>query len=120
MRVRPGRARTFMPSPKRGEGVGGDGRCESRESADLRLVDGYELGASVLVHERIVQGDGTSATIAAASIVAKVARDRLMASLEIGVHISEPWKKQRAILLRWSQRSCRAGSGVRSARASPT
>jgi len=33
------------------------------------------------VHEWIPQGDGTSATIAAASIVAKVARDRLMARL---------------------------------------
>jgi hypothetical protein len=33
------------------------------------------------VHERIVRGDATSATIAAASIVAKVARDRLMARL---------------------------------------
>jgi ribonuclease HII len=51
------------------------------ESADLRLVDGYELGANALVHERIVHGDRTSATIAAASIVAKVARDRLMACL---------------------------------------
>jgi ribonuclease HII len=33
------------------------------------------------VHELIVRGDGTSATIAAASILAKVARDRLMARL---------------------------------------
>ena len=37
------------------------------------------LGAGAPVHELIVRGDGTSATIAAASIVAKVARDRLMA-----------------------------------------
>ena len=33
------------------------------------------------MHERIVRGDATSATVAAASIVAKVARDRLMARL---------------------------------------
>jgi Ribonuclease HII len=33
------------------------------------------------VHELIVRGDATSATIAAASVVAKVARDRLMARL---------------------------------------
>lgn len=39
------------------------------------------LGPSAPVHEWIPQGDGTSATIAAASIVAKVARDRLMARL---------------------------------------
>ena len=52
------------------------------ESAELRLVDGrLELGAEAPVHEMIVGGDATSATIAAASIVAKVARDRLMARL---------------------------------------
>jgi ribonuclease HII len=54
------------------------------ERAELCLVDGdgrRPLGASAPVHEWIPQGDGTSATIAAASIVAKVARDRLMARL---------------------------------------
>lgn len=51
------------------------------ERAELRLVDGYTLGASAPPHEQIVSGDATSATIAAASIVAKVARDRLMARL---------------------------------------
>ena len=50
------------------------------ERAELRLVDGrLPLGAGALAHERIVRGDATSAAIAAASIVAKVARDRLMA-----------------------------------------
>jgi ribonuclease HII len=50
------------------------------ERAELRLVDGrLALGAGAPVHELIVRGDATSATIAAASIVAKVARDRLMA-----------------------------------------
>jgi hypothetical protein len=46
-------------------------------------VDGGRpaLGAGAPVHERIVRGDATSATIAAASIVAKVARDHLMAHL---------------------------------------
>lgn len=52
------------------------------ERAELRLVDGYALGASAPVHERIVHGDATSATIAAASIVAKATRDRLMARLD--------------------------------------
>jgi ribonuclease HII len=52
------------------------------ERAELRLVDGrLELSAEAPVHELIVRGDATSATIAAASIVAKVARDRLMARL---------------------------------------
>jgi ribonuclease HII len=50
------------------------------ERAELRLVDGrLALGAEAPTHELIVHGDATSATIAAASIVAKVARDRLMA-----------------------------------------
>jgi ribonuclease HII len=50
-------------------------------------VDGDErrpLGAEAPAHERIVRGDATSATVAAASIVAKVARDGLMARL--GAH----------------------------------
>jgi ribonuclease HII len=54
------------------------------ERPRLRLVDGdgrLELGADAPAHEWIVHGDGTSATIAAASIVAKVARDRVMARL---------------------------------------
>src|SRR3954453_1080795 len=52
------------------------------ERAELRLVDGrLALGTGAPVHELIVRGDATSATIAAASIVAKVARDRLMARL---------------------------------------
>lgn len=52
------------------------------ERAELRLVDGrLELGAEAPEHELIVHGDASSATIAAASIVAKVARNRLMAHL---------------------------------------
>ena len=52
------------------------------ERAELRLVDGrLALGAGAPEHELVVRGDATSATIAAASIVAKVARDRLMARL---------------------------------------
>ena len=51
------------------------------KQAEIRLVDGYTLGASAPVHERIVRGDATSASVAAASIVAKVTRDRLMARL---------------------------------------
>jgi hypothetical protein len=47
------------------------------------------------MHERIVRGDATSATIAAASIVAKVARDRLMARLG-----------ERALPRLWLRASC--------------
>ena len=56
--------------------------CDLGEGPELCLVDGcLSLGAGAPAHERIVRGDGTSATIAAASIVAKVARDRLMTRL---------------------------------------
>jgi ribonuclease HII len=47
----------------------------------LAFVDGYALPASAPPHERIIGGDGRSAAVAAASVVAKVTRDRLMASL---------------------------------------
>jgi len=52
------------------------------DRAELRLVDGkLELTPDAPAYELIVRGDGTSATVAAASIVAKVARDRLMTDL---------------------------------------
>jgi ribonuclease HII len=53
--------------------------------AELRLVDGNDskpLSADALPHERIVRGDGTSGAVAAASIVAKVVRDRLMTRMD--------------------------------------
>jgi ribonuclease HII len=43
-----------------------------------RLVDGFRLPSCELEHERVVDGDARSAAIAAASVVAKVTRDRLM------------------------------------------
>ena len=45
------------------------------------LVDGFTV-ASIRVHERVIGGDGKSAAIAAASIVAKVTRDRIMVGLD--------------------------------------
>jgi ribonuclease HII len=45
------------------------------------LVDGFRLGDCARPHEAVVGGDRRSAAIAAASIVAKVTRDRLMVSL---------------------------------------
>ena len=49
--------------------------------ADVYLVDGFALKALPMPHRAVVGGDGRSAAIAAASIVAKVTRDRLMARL---------------------------------------
>src|SRR2546427_2455719 len=46
--------------------------------ADACLVDGFRLGATAPPHRAVVDGDTKSAAIAAASIVAKVVRDRLM------------------------------------------
>ena len=48
---------------------------------DVALVDGFALRECARPHEAVVGGDGLSAGIAAASIVAKVTRDRLMATL---------------------------------------
>jgi ribonuclease HII len=51
-------------------------------AADVCLVDGFRLGPSAPVHVAIVDGDTRSAAIAAASIVAKVTRDRVMRRLD--------------------------------------
>jgi len=42
------------------------------------LVDGFSLRECAVPHRAVVEGDGTSAAIAAASVVAKVTRDRYM------------------------------------------
>lgn len=48
----------------------------------LVLVDGNRLPALSLPAESVVKGDGTSAAIAAASVLAKVSRDRTMYELD--------------------------------------
>ena len=48
------------------------------QPADICLVDGFRLGPSAPPHRAVVDGDEKSAAIAAASIVAKVTRDRYM------------------------------------------
>jgi ribonuclease HII len=48
---------------------------------DLALVDGLPAKGLPVPHRAIVGGDGASLSIAAASIVAKVTRDRLMVDL---------------------------------------
>ena len=42
------------------------------------LVDGFRLPRCGVPHRRVVKGDATSAAIAAASVIAKVTRDRYM------------------------------------------
>jgi len=52
-----------------------------RPAADFALIDGnYDKGIT-FPHELAVGGDGRSASIAAASILAKVSRDRFMCSM---------------------------------------
>jgi ribonuclease HII len=50
--------------------------------AEACLVDGFRLGSAAPPHRAIVDGDTRSAAIAAASIVAKVLRDRVMRRLD--------------------------------------
>jgi len=42
------------------------------------LVDGFSLRRCSVPHRAVIEGDGTSAAIAAASVIAKVTRDRYM------------------------------------------
>jgi len=44
----------------------------------VALVDGFRLGPSAPPHRAVVDGDAKSAAIAAASVIAKTTRDRLM------------------------------------------
>jgi ribonuclease HII len=50
--------------------------------AEACLVDGFRLGPAAPEHTAVVDGDEKSAAIAAASIVAKVVRDRAMRRLD--------------------------------------
>ena len=50
---------------------------------DYLLVDGNRYVPTLLAHQCIVKGDRKSASIGAASIIAKVYRDELMASLHL-------------------------------------
>jgi ribonuclease HII len=49
---------------------------------DYALVDGFQVPGMAVPHLRLVKGDQRSLSIAAASIIAKVHRDRLMAALD--------------------------------------
>jgi ribonuclease HII len=50
--------------------------------AEACLVDGFRLGPAAPPHRAVVDGDARSGAIAAASIVAKVVRDRVMRRLD--------------------------------------
>jgi ribonuclease HII len=50
--------------------------------AEFALIDGYEPSGIALPHRAVIGGDGLSLSIAAASVVAKVVRDRIMARLD--------------------------------------
>jgi ribonuclease HII len=50
--------------------------------AEVCLVDGFRLGSTAPDHRAVVDGDEKSAAIAAASIVAKVTRDRMMRRMD--------------------------------------
>ena len=52
------------------------------QPADVCLVDGFRLGPTAPPHRAVVDGDTKSAAIAAASIVAKVTRDRYMRTVD--------------------------------------
>lgn len=49
---------------------------------DFLLVDGFEIKGCSIPQEHIVKGDQRSISIAAASIIAKVTRDRIMIELD--------------------------------------
>lgn len=51
--------------------------------ADHCLIDGLPVRGLHLPHDAIVKGDGISLSIAAASIIAKVGRDRLMREIDL-------------------------------------
>ena len=53
-----------------------------RRTPDYLLIDGRPVAGFGMATEAIVKGDGRSASIAAASILAKVHRDRLMDDLD--------------------------------------
>jgi ribonuclease HII len=50
--------------------------------AEACLVDGFRLGPAAPEHQAVVDGDQKSAVVAAASIVAKVVRDRAMRRMD--------------------------------------
>ncbi|MCF6287064.1 MAG: ribonuclease HII, partial [Candidatus Hydrogenedentes bacterium] len=55
-----------------------EGIAEFSPTPDYLLIDGYRVPVLRPPQERIIKGDSRSQSIAAASVIAKVTRDRLM------------------------------------------
>lgn len=53
-----------------------------RQTPDFCLIDGLPVRNFPIAHEAIIKGDGISLSIAAASIIAKVSRDRTMSEID--------------------------------------
>lgn len=60
------------------------GRCLERVAVDgaVCLSDGFPVPGCSVEHQAVIDGDARSAAIAAASVIAKVTRDRLMRTAE--------------------------------------
>ena len=70
------------------------------QPAEACLVDGFKLGPLAPPHRAVVDGDEKSAAIAAASIVAKVTRDRYMHAVDAllpGVRLLLPRRLHHAV-----------------------
>ncbi len=52
------------------------------QKPDYALIDGLPVNPFPIPHTAIVEGDGASLSIAAASVIAKVTRDRLMVEMD--------------------------------------
>jgi len=52
------------------------------QKPDIALVDGLPVKGLPVPHEAVVKGDGLSLSIAAASVIAKVTRDRFMEKID--------------------------------------
>jgi ribonuclease HII len=61
---------------------------------DLALIDGNQMPRLPCPARTVIGGDGLSLSIAAASIIAKVSRDRLMADLAL-VHPGYGWERNK-------------------------
>ena len=87
------------------------------------LVDGFSLRECAVPHRAVIEGDGTSAAIAAASVIAKVTRDRYMhgaaASTPAGASRSTSATRPPSTARRSSGSASRRCTAARSSR-SPT
>ncbi|MBI5206692.1 MAG: ribonuclease HII [Candidatus Firestonebacteria bacterium] len=55
----------------------------SHQKPDFLLIDGLEIKKFPIPNKKIIRGDSLSVSIASASIIAKVTRDRIMEKLDI-------------------------------------